>query len=90
VPQRVESSKAGIIGHIQPGSGLKYHGLMKHVQKFWGNYPLEKRMDPVLQMDVVRSDANAVNGVNGVHVKGREQVQRTGAGKRPCKLDALT
>lgn len=66
----VESSKAGIIGHILPGSGLKYYGLMKHVQKFWGNYPLEKRMDPVLQMDVVRSDANAVNGVNGVHVKG--------------------
>ena len=54
VPQRVESSKAGIIGHIQPGSGLKYHGLMKHVQDFWGNYPLEKRMDPVLQMDILR------------------------------------
>lgn len=61
VPQRVESSKAGIIGHIQPGSGLKYHGLMKHVQEFWGNHPLESRMNPVLKMDIVKSDA--VNGV---------------------------
>lgn len=34
VPQRVESSRAGIIGYIQPGSGLSYHRLMKHVQDF--------------------------------------------------------
>lgn len=56
VPKRVESSKAGIIGHIQPGAGLKYHGLLKHVQDFWGNYPLESRMDPVLKMDIVKTD----------------------------------
>lgn len=55
VPQRVESSRAGIIGHIQPGSGLKYHGLMKRVQEFWGNHPLESRMDPVLEMHIVRA-----------------------------------
>lgn len=54
VPQRVESSRAGIIGHIQPGAGLQYHRLMKHVQDFWGTYPLEKRMNPVLEMEVVR------------------------------------
>ena len=67
VPQRVESSRAGIIGHIQPGSGLAYHRLMKHVQDFWGNYPLEKRMDPVLEMEIVRPTANGTNGVNGHH-----------------------
>lgn len=53
VPQKVESSRPGIIGHIQPGAGLSYHRLMKHVQDFWGTYPLEKRMHPVLAMEVV-------------------------------------
>ncbi|ETN41522.1 uncharacterized protein HMPREF1541_03458 [Cyphellophora europaea CBS 101466] len=63
VPQRVESSRAGIIGHIQPGSGLSFHRLMKHVQDFWGTYPLERRMDPVLEMEVLRaSEAEGHNG----------------------------
>lgn len=71
VPQRVESFRAGIIGHIQPGSGLSYHRVMKHVQDFWSNYPLEKRMDPVLQMEILRpttdDDLNGVNGINGAN-----------------------
>ena len=67
VPQRVESSRAGIIGHIQPGSGPSYHRLMKHVQDFWGNFPLERRMDPVLEMEIVRGTANGTNGVDGYH-----------------------
>ena len=71
VPQRVESSKAGIIGQIQPGSGLSYHRLMKHVQDFWGNYPLIRRMDPVLQMEIVANGSNGrevvVTDANGVH-----------------------
>ena len=71
VPQRVESSKAGIIGQIQPGSGLSYHRLMKHVQDFWGNYPLIRRMEPVLQMEIVGTGANGrevvVTEANGVH-----------------------
>ena len=73
VPQRVESDRAGIIGHIQPGSGLSYHGVLKHVQDFWGDYPLGKRMDPVLQMEIVTSGGNGVhemtgaNGSNGTH-----------------------
>jgi 1,6-anhydro-N-acetylmuramate kinase len=58
VPKRVESDRAGIIGHIQPGSGLSYHRLIKHVQDFWGDWPLEKRMDPVLKMDIVRDVTN--------------------------------
>ncbi|CCX05394.1 Anhydro-N-acetylmuramic acid kinase [Pyronema domesticum] len=53
VPTHVESDKAGIIGQIQPGSGIQYHKLMKHVQDFWGEYPIEKRMNPVLEMEVV-------------------------------------
>lgn len=61
VPQRVESSRVGIIGHIQPGSGLSYHRLMKHVQDFWGTYPLERRMDPVREMKIVRATANGTN-----------------------------
>jgi len=60
VPTHVESSKAGSIGRIQPGAGLQYHGLMKHVQDFWGNWPLEKRMDPVLKLEIVRQSANGV------------------------------
>ena len=67
VPQRVESSRAGIIGHIQPGSGLSYHRLMKHVHDFWGTYPLERRMDPVLEMEIVRGTVNGTDGVNGHH-----------------------
>lgn len=67
VPQRVESSQAGIIGHIQPGSGLSYHRTMKHVQDFWGNHPIERRMDPVLQMEIVRSAANGVHSTNGTN-----------------------
>ncbi|KAK5196082.1 hypothetical protein LTR99_008109 [Exophiala xenobiotica] len=67
VPQRVESSTAGIIGHIQPGSGLSYHRLMKHVQDFWANTPLEKRMDPVLKMDIVQQQRPVTNGANGVN-----------------------
>ena len=66
VPQRVESDRAGIIGHIQPGSGLSYHRLMKHVQDFWGEYPLEKRMDPVLKMEIVGA-AQEVKAINGCH-----------------------
>jgi 1,6-anhydro-N-acetylmuramate kinase len=65
VPQRVESAKAGIIGHIQPGSGLQYHKLLKHIQDFWGEYPLEKRMDPVLKMEIVgQTKTSGVNGHN--------------------------
>lgn len=67
VPQRVESSRAGIIGHIQPGSGLSYHRLMKHVQDFWGNYPLERRMDPVLEMEIVRAVTNGTDEAHGEH-----------------------
>jgi 1,6-anhydro-N-acetylmuramate kinase len=69
VPKHVESSKAGIIGHIQPGSGLPYHRLMKHVQDFWGDFPLERRMDPVLKMEVVRN--TVTNGTNG-YVNGND------------------
>lgn len=66
VPQRVESDRAGIIGQIQPGTGTHYHRLIRHVQDFWGDWPLEKRMDPVLQMEIVRDGAeNKVNGANG-------------------------
>lgn len=54
VPQRVESDRAGIIGQIQPGEGAHYHRLLKHVQDFWGDWPFEKRMEPVLQMEIVR------------------------------------
>jgi len=54
VPTHVESDRAGIIGHIQPGAGLQYHRLMKHVQDFWGDWPLEKRMDPVLKMEIIQ------------------------------------
>jgi 1,6-anhydro-N-acetylmuramate kinase len=60
VPKRVESDKPGIIGHIQPGAGLQYHCLMKHVQDFWGDWPLEKRMDPVLSLQVVTRDQQVV------------------------------
>jgi 1,6-anhydro-N-acetylmuramate kinase len=59
VPKHVESDKAGIIGHIQPGEGLHYHRLMKHVQDFWGDWPLGKRMDPVLKMEIVRDTSNS-------------------------------
>jgi len=74
VPQRVESSRPGIIGYIQPSSGLEYHRVMKHVQDFWGDYPLEKRMHPVLQMEIMRPTGedgscilNGTNGVDGVN-----------------------
>ena len=62
VPTHVESSKAGIIGHIQPGAGLQYHRLMKHVQDFWADWPLEKRMDPVLKMEIVKPENGVANG----------------------------
>ncbi|PMD32502.1 UPF0075-domain-containing protein [Hyaloscypha variabilis F] len=62
VPTHVESDKAGIIGHIQPGAGLQYHRLLKHVQDFWGDWPLEKRMDPVLKMEIVKKDDGSANG----------------------------
>ncbi|KAF8541144.1 hypothetical protein BDD12DRAFT_879318 [Trichophaea hybrida] len=65
VPKNVESDRAGIIGQIQPGDGTRYHMLLKHVQEFWGEYPIEKRMDPVLDMEIVRR-GKKVNGVNGV------------------------
>jgi 1,6-anhydro-N-acetylmuramate kinase len=58
VPTHVESDRAGIIGHIQPGAGLQYHRLMKQVQDFWGDWPLENRMDPVLKMEIVREVSN--------------------------------
>ena len=67
VPQRVESSRAGIIGHIQPGSGLSHHRLMRHVQDFWATYPLERRMDPVLEMEIVSETAHVTNGVTDHH-----------------------
>ena len=67
VPQRVESSKTGIIGHIQPGSGLSYHRLMKHVQDFWADYPLENRMDPVLEMKILRPSTDGTNWMNGTN-----------------------
>jgi hypothetical protein len=55
-----------IIGQIQPGNGTSYHRLLKHVQEgLLGEYPIEKRMDPVLYMETVRR--KKVNGVaNGV------------------------
>jgi 1,6-anhydro-N-acetylmuramate kinase len=65
VPKNVESDRAGIIGHIQPGAGVQWHGLMKKVQEFWADWPIEKRMDPVLQMEIVGNEA--ANGVNGAH-----------------------
>jgi 1,6-anhydro-N-acetylmuramate kinase len=52
-PVKTESDRAGITGHMQPGSGLNYHRMMQHVHEFWGNYPLEKRMNPVTKMIVV-------------------------------------
>lgn len=61
VPTHVESSRAGIIGHIQPGEGLQYHRLMRHVQEFWADWPLERRVDPVLKMEILRNDATARN-----------------------------
>jgi hypothetical protein len=56
VPKHVESDRAGIIEQIQPGGGVQYHKLMKHVQDFWGDYPIEKRMDPVLEMEIVQKN----------------------------------
>jgi hypothetical protein len=35
---------------------------MKHVQDFWADWPLEKRMDPVLKMEIVKQDAGVANG----------------------------
>ena len=64
VPRRVESARPGIIGQIQPGEGLSYHRVLKHVQDFWGSYPLEKRMEPTLRMEIVRERSNGVNGSN--------------------------
>jgi 1,6-anhydro-N-acetylmuramate kinase len=58
VPKHVESDRAGIIGQIQPGGGVQYHKLLKHVQDFWGDYPIEKRMDPVLEMNIVQKNIN--------------------------------
>jgi 1,6-anhydro-N-acetylmuramate kinase len=52
-PARTESDRAGITGHLQPGSSLQYHKLRKHVQDFWGEYPIEKRMEPVRKMVVI-------------------------------------
>jgi 1,6-anhydro-N-acetylmuramate kinase len=52
-PVKTESDRAGITGHMQPGSGSNYHKILKHVQEFWGDYPLEKRMDPVKKTIVV-------------------------------------
>ena len=52
-PKRTESDRAGITGHLQPGSGVNYHRILKHVHDFWGDYPLEKRMDPIKKMIVV-------------------------------------
>jgi 1,6-anhydro-N-acetylmuramate kinase len=52
-PVKTESDRAGITGHMQPGSGANYHKILKHVQEFWGDYPLEKRTDPVKKMIVV-------------------------------------
>ncbi len=69
VPQHVESSKASIIGHIEPRSSLSHQRLMKHVRDFWGDFPLERRMYPVLKMELVRfTETNGTNGhANGVH-----------------------
>ena len=58
----VESDRAGIIRHIQPGAGLQYHRLMKHVQDFWSDWPLEKRVDPVLKIEIVTQDGGITNG----------------------------
>lgn len=58
VPTRIESSRKGIIGHIQPGDGIQWHGLLKHVQEFWGQWPLERRMDPVMVMEIVKNTGN--------------------------------
>jgi hypothetical protein len=52
-PKRAESDRMGITGHTQPGEGLRYHKILRHVQDFWGDYPLEKRISPVRKMIVV-------------------------------------
>lgn len=52
-PTRTESDRRGITGHMQPGDGLRFHRILKHVQEFWGDYPLEKRMNPVRKMIIV-------------------------------------
>ncbi|KAK4495268.1 hypothetical protein PRZ48_013597 [Zasmidium cellare] len=36
VPRRVESSRPGVIGHIQPGDN--YFGLRRRVVRFWGDW----------------------------------------------------
>ncbi|KAI9879516.1 MAG: hypothetical protein M1830_008308 [Pleopsidium flavum] len=68
VPKYVESDRAGIIGQIQPRSATHYHRLLQHLQRFWGDYPLEKRMNPVLKMVIVpRGETNRnVAKSNGV------------------------
>lgn len=72
VPKHVESDRAGIIGQIQPGSGTHYHRLLQHVQRFWGDYPLEKRMNPVLKMVIVPTGkTTGVAHINGeAHTSG--------------------
>ena len=35
--------------------------LMRHVQDFWGDWPLEKRMDPVLKMEILKSQTNSIH-----------------------------
>ncbi|GIJ90371.1 hypothetical protein Asppvi_009325 [Aspergillus pseudoviridinutans] len=52
-PKRAESDRMGITGHMQPGEGLRYHRILRHVQDFWGDYPLEKRINPVRNMIVM-------------------------------------
>lgn len=40
VPQRVESNRSGVIGHIQPGDN--HFALRKRVVNFWGDFPEDK------------------------------------------------
>ena len=40
VPKRVESSRAGIIGHIQAGDN--YFDLRRRMVRFWGEWSAEE------------------------------------------------
>lgn len=51
VPRHVESSRAGVIGHIQPGDN--YFGLRRHVVRFWGDWE-EEMVGPTKQLVLVR------------------------------------
>ena len=59
VPKNVESDKPGIVGQIQPGAGLQYHRLLKHVQDFGGRFPIGEPHGPSLEDGDCRSTSQA-------------------------------